>query len=205
MIWFWVLLGVLALAAAFLLIPVRLKVLYRTGEEAQVRIGWLFIEMDASRLKGLRRPGRKKKCRKKGASQEDAPPKGPAGVQERGLAVIVDLLAALKEPGGALLRRFYLYRVWVDAVVAEGDAAETGIAFGRMNALLWPLAGIAQGLVRMAKPRISVRPDFVAKEGSFTIDIRGRMAVASLLRAFLSYGLGVARRMAARKKNGETP
>lgn len=88
--------------------------------------------------------------------------------------LLSDLLSAAAEGTGFLVRHFPL-RVRLQMVVAEGDAAETGIRYGRTNAAVYGILASAHHFLRLKKQEISIQPDFTASQGSVEFSLHGRM------------------------------
>lgn len=197
--------ALLVLAALLLLlaIPVRCVVLWRSGSLPQVTVWWLFFRYRVN-------PGKAKKKPEKPENEVEKKPKklrAPKGPEEFAgqLAVIVDLLAAAKGALGFLLRRFKLYRVRLDMIVARGDAARTAIAYGRVNAAVYGAYAAAQNFLNIGKPEISIRPNFTADRGDALLEVGGRLSPLGAVGALFCGGgifLGrLFRRMMSEKRN----
>lgn len=196
-----------AALAAILAIPVRAIVLWRNGSLPQVTVCWLFLSFrvypQKEKPKGQKKPKKARKAPKKKPKMR--PSKEPEEFAGQ-LAVLVDLLAAVKGAGGFLLRHFCLHKVRLDIIVAKGDAARTAIAYGRVNGLVYGAYAAAKNFLRIGNPEISIRPNFTAEDGDALLEIGGRLSPLSALGAALLGGgifLGRLLRRMAREKRTE--
>ena len=73
-----------------------------------------------------------------------------------------------------------------------------------MNALVYSAYTAAQGLLNLKKPDILITPDFMAQEGSWQFEARGRLlpiaAAAAAVRIGAAFLVKTVKRQAAREK-----
>lgn len=212
--------GLLALLALALLVPVAVMVQAREGQPPQVRLGWLFLRvrlyppkpLSPAKEKALREKRRKKELRKylKRKNKESkrlskkrktVSHKGPEGLAEK-LSLAVELMGALKGGLGLLVRRFRFYRIYVCLVVAKEDAAQTAIAYGKVNHRIYTAYAAAQSFLNLARPDLRIYPDFQREEGTWELDIRGRIAPVFVLAALASMAWGAMRLLLNNQKEG---
>lgn len=168
------LLGILGLLVLLLCIPVSLGLHYYTGEPPQAYLRWLFLRFD---LKNLQKTKAKKRIVKEvptAKPMEEPARRSPMEFTEL-MAAVLDLLSAAKDGAGFLIRRFRLFGVRLHMTVAEGDAAETAIAYGKVNAAVYGGYAFAKGFLNMADPDIQIRPDFTQDKGIVDFELHGRL------------------------------
>ncbi len=172
----YILLGLLGVVTVCLLLPCSVQLHYQTGEAAEAVVRWTFLKL---RFGGPQQPKKKKTVKAKKARKK------PAGKKKKTLAeqldgipgmagLVSDLLSAAAEGTGFLIRHFPL-RVQLRMIVAEGDAAETGIRYGRTNAVVYGLSAAARNFLRLKRMDLSIRPDFTAGQGHTEFALHGRM------------------------------
>ena len=158
-----------------MLIPCSIRLHYQTGETAEAVLCWAFFKL---RLGGPQKPEKKPVKAKKARKKPPDKKKKSLGEQFGGIpgmaGLLSDLLSAAAEGTGFLVRHFPL-RVRLQMVVAEGDAAETGIRYGRTNAVVYGILASAHHFLRLKKQEISIQPDFTASQGSVEFSLHGRM------------------------------
>ncbi|MCI8492029.1 DUF2953 domain-containing protein [Anaerotruncus sp.] len=197
-----VLLAILALLLLLLCIPIVGSARFDSDAPGEAYVQWLFYRRW---LLGRKKPPRPKK-------KQEQPPKqapvAPAGKEKKDLSAAIgtamDFIASLGSGAKMLLRRVCIYHVHLRVVVAEDDAAQTAIAFGRMNALVYTAYTAARGLFHLKKPDILITPDFMAQEGSWQFEARGRLlpiaAVAAAVRIGAAFLVKTVKRQAVREK-----
>ena len=202
-----VLLAILALLLLLLCIPIVGSARFSSDAPGEAYVRWLFYRRQLLGQKQKKRPRAKKKQKKQKEQKEQAPA-APAKKEKRDFAAIIgaamDFIASLGGGAKLLLRHVRVYRVRLSIVVAEDDAAQTAITFGRMNALVYTAYTAARGLLNLQKPDISIAPDFTAQEGSYLFEARGRLlpivAVAAAVRIGAAFLVKTVKRQAVREK-----
>ena len=197
-----VLLAILALLLLLLCIPIVGSARFGSDAQDEAYVRWLFYRR---RLLGRKKPLRPKK--KQEQPQKQAPA-APAGREKKDFSAVIgmaiDFAASLGGGAKMLLRHVRVYRVRLRVVVAEDDAAQTAITFGRMNALVYSAYTAAQGLLNLKKPDILITPDFMAQEGSWQFEARGRLlpivAAAAAVRIGAAFLVKTVKRQAVREK-----
>lgn len=199
-----VLLAILALLLLLLCIPIVGSARFSSDAPGEAYVRWLFYRRQLLGKKQKKRSRAKKKQKK----QKEQAPAAPAKKEKRDFAAIIgaamDFIASLGGGAKLLLRHVRVYRVRMSIVVAEDDAAQTAITFGRMNALVYTAYTAARGLINLQKPDISIAPDFTAQEGSYLFEARGRLlpivAVAAAVRIGAAFLVKTVKRQAVREK-----
>ena len=206
----WALLCVPALLLLALCVPVRFGAAYRTGERPRAWLAWLFLKLDLTSVgeKGQKPPKKPKKPKEPKPPKEKPAGKKPLEFSEQ-LGLIVDLLASLKGAAGMVVRNFKLYKIRLFLVVAGEDAAETAIRYGRVNAAVYGAYAAAKNFLRIGRPEIEIRPDFISGEALVDFEARGRLvplvAVWAGLRAGLTFLKKTLRRRREAKEQAPPP
>ncbi|MEM1484976.1 DUF2953 domain-containing protein [Oscillospiraceae bacterium PP1C4] len=189
------LLGLLALVVLLLCIPVAIMLRYRTDEPPQAYLRWLILRFDLYRPN---KPEKAKPVPKQETKPEPKPAKREPMEFSELLGAAVDLLSAAKGGTRLLIRQFRIYMIRLHLVVAQGDAAQTAITYGKVNAGVYGTYALAKNFLNMGEPDIEIRPDFIAEEGSVDFELRGRLlpivAVAAAIRIGCSFLVKTIRR-----------
>jgi hypothetical protein len=156
-----VLLCILAALALILLIPVRVAV--RADPALGVAVRYLF--WTGVVLPAAEKPAAPKKAKKKPPVEKK---KKPLRQQlDRYLPILQDLLPRCLGPVRRLLRRTAVARLELAVTVAGADAADTAVAFGRMNAAVYTAVAALDRIVTLQVRRIDITPDFTAQKGGY--------------------------------------
>ena len=207
MVWL-VVLSLLALVIVVLCVPVAVTVRYRTDSEPQAALRWLWLRFD---LTGLGAGEKPKKPKPKASKARRVSPAKPAKTLmpedfSDQLALIVDVLSGIGQPAASLLRKFRIYHLSLRIIVAEQDAADTAISYGRVNAVVYGAYAAASHLLNITAPEIEIRPSFTAEQGEVEFDLRGRMIPVAALRAVLwAVGRVLGNILRRSQKQGERP
>lgn len=205
---FWVILAVLA---ALLLAPVSIRI---ENEGAfGVRLYYLFFRIRLYPLPegGGEKPAKepKKKTEKK-AAEKAVQKKAPPISAKEALELLQALLPRLWPPIRRLVRGTTVAQLTLDVTVGRGDAAETAIEFGKMNARVYGALALLQNFLKIKVKRIWIAPDFTAERDEYRYSATVRILPATALASLLSIGfwvlwtavkrLGFAAKKAGRKK-----
>lgn len=83
------------------------------------------------------------------------------------------------------IAKIFFEKLHVNIVVASDDAAKTALTYGKINSVLYPLAGFIDSRKKVDDMKISVIPDFSAEkphyEGEAVIYIRIWHAIVALI------------------------
>ena len=199
-----VLLAILALLLLLLCIPIVGSARFSSDAPGEAYVRWLLYRRQLLGKKQKKRSRAKKKQKK----QKEQMPAAPAKKEKWDFAAIIgaamDFVASLGGGTKMLLRHVRVYRVRLRVVVAEDDAAQTAIAFGHMNALIYTAYTAARGLFNLKKPDILITPDFMAQEGSWQFEARGRLlpiaAAAAAVRIGAAFLVKTVKRQAVCEK-----
>lgn len=166
MLFLWILLGLVALLLFLLLMPVTIRLSY--GEDLNIKISYLFLSF---RFLPGQEPSPKKRRFKK-AVKSDQEPDGAKKKKrgKRSLEEMIDLISAYASLGAnilkSVLRRMVIVRLQVRMRVARGDAYETALAYGRIQAIAHTLLALLKNACRVKQAVLDIRPDFLGEEDS---------------------------------------
>lgn len=202
--WVFIIIGAVVLAA--LLVPVVVILSYKDGE-FNVWLRSFFLKINIYPNLAQRKPREKRKKKKR----KDERKEGEEGKEEpkkkRTLPQILYLVKRIASSFGAarkmLFKGLWFYDVELVFPVDEGDAADTAIRFGQIQALVGGARAAVENLVHVRYKRLVVIPDFASQhkdETFFSCKVAAMpviMIVAGVIgfRAFLKY----------RKVNGPPP
>ena len=103
----------------------------------------------------------------------------------------MDVLASVKGAAGFLLRNIRFYNIRLDMIVAKENAAETAIAYGKANAMVYGAYATAKNFLRIEPPEIYIRPNFTAGQGDTILEVHGKLtpwaAIGSLIIGIITF------------------
>lgn len=70
-----------------------------------------------------------------------------------------------------LLTRAYYKRFYLDFRIAENDASKTAMLYGKLNAIIYPLAALIYNNKKVKDMSIHIQPDFLSEKSIYNIDI----------------------------------
>ena len=194
-----VLLGLLALVAILLLVPVRLHVRYR--EEMATTLWVLFVPIrllpKKEKPKAEETPD-KPKPKKKAKADDDKQKKKDVldlkqhakELKENGVAAAVEWL---KEIAGylltatdRLLKAITVTKLFARVDIAGEDAAQTALTYGKICGAVYPALGVVESKLKVKKQDVQIAPAFCAEKTQFAFDVRlkislWRVVVAALI------------------------
>ena len=83
----------------------------------------------------------------------------------------------------------------------QEDAAQTAIAYGKVNQAVYAAYTAASQFLNMAHPDLRIRPDFGREEGEWELEVRGRVAPVFVLAALIKMAVGLLRLLIKRRGN----
>ena len=160
------------------LLRISVHAAYDNGLEKLV-FSFGFIKIDFLKE---RKPKKTKKQPKKKVSP---PPKKPDKPQKKrgmlkNLDMIRELLAAIKPVFRGLLKSINI-SLELDLRISSGDAAKTGILYGRVCSAAGAVDVLTNRLFTMKKKKINIVPDFYNTKTSIMFDIKLKMFVYQLI------------------------
>ena len=195
----WIIFGaVLLLLLALLLVPVVFRAEYRG--DWTVSASYLFFRFP------LYPPRAKQKPEKKGRAEGAAGDQIKKKTGERPFTETVDMLLDLVSSAGGglrmIFRNFLVYSLKLRVDVGRGDAAETGIQYGKLCAYLYSAYAVLRHYIRFRRADLDIRPDFLAEEDRWELSLKARLTPLIVLAAALRMGASFVWKQAAGRKDG---
>lgn len=206
MLFLWIFLGIigfiLSVAAAVLLLPVKIFITKHENEDFNILFKILGIKLD------LEQDDKKDKGKiriteaLKKATGVDRIDKNKLkhSVKNRGFFETVSqysqIIIELIKEVGKLLHHCKVKKLYVKVVCAENDAADTAITYGRCCAVVYPLAGLAGSVMKVKKKgcQIGVFCDYTSGQGSFSLETIISVRLVHVLVALLKIIINETRR-----------
>lgn len=206
----WIILGIIALVIGILLwFPIRvglssgeggfalwvklmfytIHILPKAEKEETPRQAEHRKRRDAQKkLKSEKKKAARKK--KKESSKEEKPPKEK---QKKTLQEWLRLIRLFAQSGGRLARRFWkgfrIDHLTLQMAIAGGDAAQTAIAYGKINAAVYSAYSVIEQVITLRKTDIRIVPDFLSEQSRTEISGELFFRVGTLLAALFSGGI----------------
>lgn len=178
--------GLVILAVAAL-IPAKIKV--RIGyieEEFILSFKLLFFVFTVS-------PENKKKKKKKAKKKEKEKKERPAKKEKDnffrshtsdfGVFDYIELIGIVIEK---FVTKIYFDKLEAEIRVAGDDAAQTALNFGRLNAAIYPIAGLINGHKRIKKLHIGITPDFTTTKSVYNAEAIAYIRIFDVLAAVIA-------------------
>ncbi len=178
--------GLVILAVAALL-PAKIKV--RIGyieEEFILSFKLLFFVFTVS-------PENKKKKKKKAKKKEKEKKERPAKKEKDnffrshtsdfGVFDYIELIGIVIEK---FIAKIYFDKLEAEIRVAGDDAAQTALNFGRLNAAIYPIAGLINGHKRIKKLHIGITPDFTTTKSVYNAEAIAYIRIFDVLAAVIA-------------------
>ena len=178
--------GLVILAVAALL-PAKIKV--RIGyieEEFILSFKLLFFVFTVS-------PENKKKKKKKAKKKEKEKKERPAKKEKDnffrshtsdfGVFDYIELIGIVIEK---FVAKIYFDKLESEIRVAGDDAAQTALNFGRLNAAIYPIAGLINGHKRIKKLHIGITPDFTTTKSVYNAEAIAYIRIFDVLAAVIA-------------------
>lgn len=178
--------GLVILAVAALL-PAKIKV--RIGyieEEFILSFKLLFFVFTVS-------PENKKKKKKKAKKKEEEKKERPAKKEKDnffrshtsdfGVFDYIELIGIVIEK---FVAKIYFDKLEAEIRVAGDDAAQTALNFGRLNAAIYPIAGLINGHKRVKKLHIGITPDFTTTKSVYNAEAIAYIRIFDVLAAVIA-------------------
>ena len=178
--------GLVILAVAALL-PAKIKV--RIGyieEEFILSFKLLFFVFTVS-------PENKKKKKIKAKKKEKEKKERPAKKEKDnffrshtsdfGVFDYIELIGIVIEK---FVAKIYFDKLEAEIRVAGDDAAQTALNFGRLNAAIYPIAGLINGHKRIKKLHIGITPDFTTTKSVYNAEAIAYIRIFDVLAAVIA-------------------
>ncbi len=199
MIALYIILGIIAFITLVLMIPIGVSLVYDDSLNAILLVGPFRFPLYPPKPK-KKKPEKQKKSKEEEASAEEEAPteqkkasKGDNPVKtfynNNGIDGVIDLFErVMKQLGGLfkrILRAFIIDELYLDMIVARGDAAQTAAEYGRMCASVFPAFGLITSTMRVRKYDVRIEPDFLGRYDEFTLTLRLHFHPLTLINAVI--------------------
>ena len=178
--------GLVILAVAAL-IPAKIKV--RIGyieEEFILSFKLLFFVFTVS---PENKNKKKKKAKKKEKEKKERPAKKEkdnffrSHTSDFGVFDYIELIGIVIEK---FVTKIYFDKLEAEIRVAGDDAAQTALNFGRLNAAIYPIAGLINGHKRIKKLHIGITPDFTTTKSVYNAEAIAYIRIFDVLAAVIA-------------------
>ena len=178
--------GLVILAVAALL-PAKIKV--RIGyieEEFILSFKLLFFVFTVSPENKRKK---KKKAKKKEKEKKERPAKKEkdnffrSHTSDFGVFDYIELIGIVIEK---FVAKIYFDKLEAEIRVAGDDAAQTALNFGRLNAAIYPIAGLINGHKRIKKLHIGITPDFTTTKSVYNAEAIAYIRIFDVLAAVIA-------------------
>ena len=178
--------GLVILAvAALLLAKIKVRIGY-IEEEFILSFKLLFFVFTVS-------PENKKKKKKKAKKKEKEKKERPAKKEKDnffrshtsdfGVFDYIELIGIVIEK---FVAKIYFDKLEAEIRVAGDDAAQTALNFGRLNAAIYPIAGLINGHKRVKKLHIGITPDFTTTKSVYNAEAIAYIRIFDVLAAVIA-------------------
>ena len=177
--------GLILLAVAILL-PSKVKM--RIGyieNEFILSFRLLFLKYTVSPEKAKRKKKGKKKKKKTPEKTEEKKKEGFFKHQTSGFGVY-DYIELIKIVLEKFVAKIYFEKLDVDITVASDDAAQTAQNFGRLNAAIYPLAGLINGHKKIKSLHIGITPDFTKSNSVYNAEAVAYIRIYNVIAAVIA-------------------
>ena len=178
--------GLVILAVAALL-PAKIKV--RIGyieEEFILSFKLLFFVFTVS---PENKKKKKKKAKKKEKEKKERPSKKEkdnffrSHTSDFGVFDYIELIGIVIEK---FVAKIYFDKLEAEIRVAGDDAAQTALNFGRLNAAIYPIAGLINGHKRIKNLHIGITPDFTTTKSVYNAEAIAYIRIFDVLAAVIA-------------------
>ena len=178
--------GLVILAVAALL-PAKIKV--RIGyieEEFILSFKLLFFVFTVS---PENKKNKNKKAKKKEKEKKERPAKKEkdnffrSHTSDFGVFDYIELIGIVIEK---FVAKIYFDKLEAEIRVAGDDAAQTALNFGRLNAAIYPIAGLINGHKRIKKLHIGITPDFTTTKSVYNAEAIAYIRIFDVLAAVIA-------------------
>ena len=168
-----------------LCIPLSIAVRWEDGLLVQAR--WLLLRVRLYPQKEKKEKPKAAKGQKREKQEPEKPAPKPDLQQLAGMAV--DAVQSAGAPMRMVLSNLRIRKLVLDVTVAAEDAAQTAISFGKVQACLHTALGTLGHFIKIIRPRLLIRPDFLAEETRFTLSFRAVVTPLIVLAAAIRAGI----------------
>lgn len=190
-------LGIFGIVIACAVGPVILAVAALLPAKIKVRIGYIEEEFILSfkllffvfTVSPENKKKKKKKAKKKEKEKKERPAKKEkdnffrSHTSDFGVFDYIELIGIVIEK---FVAKIYFDKLEAEIRVAGDDAAQTALNFGRLNAAIYPIAGLINGHKRIKKLHIGITPDFTTTKSVYNAEAIAYIRIFDVLAAVIA-------------------
>ena len=185
----WIITAAIAVLVAVLLFtPISIRAHY-DGETTRM---WLRVLILRFKIFDSSKPKKEKKQKNKTTTKKKQPKKSFFEM----LHLVCDLARSGLKAGKIVKKHLRFYGVRVFWKIAREDPYETGLAFGRTNAVAYPVFGALANLFNVKFERLEIVPDFTSQNDVCDITLKAKMSPFNIIRAGIVFLFDFAKRTA---------
>lgn len=95
------------------------------------------------------------------------------------LDMVLDILKVIVSKLGVFIKSLKVKDLYIDFLVADEDACECALKFGKINAILYPTLSILNRYVKVKKKKISIQPKYNSNVGVYNISFKVQLGLGS--------------------------
>ena len=184
----YIILGVIAVLAVLLIIPVQAHLEY--DKEFRLRVSYLFLSFSVLPVDEEKKRKKEEKASKKGKPKEEKQEKPqPPRSFEQTMDMIKTMLDALWKPIKKLCRGLTVKNIFLRLSVAEGDAAKTALSVGKLNAAVYSFYAFISNIFKVKTPDIKISPDYFGDENQMFVSATLSVKPCTVLAAAILFGV----------------
>lgn len=187
-------LGIVGIVAACVVGLVLLLAAILLPSKVKVRIGYIenrfILSFSLLCFKYTVSPEKEKKAKKKKKKKE---PEKTEKKKKEGFFShqtsdfgVYDYIELIKIVLEKFVAKIYFEKLDVDITVSSDDAAQTALNFGRLNAAVYPLAGLINGHKKIKSLHIGITPDFTKTNSVYNAEAVAYIRIYNVIAAVIS-------------------
>ncbi len=184
----YIMLGILAVIALLLIMPVKLKVDYNEELRCILYVG--FVKYMAYPQKPKKKKKKTKKSAEKKPEQKETEKKKSS---KKNISWVLNVIKQVANLANGVLKDFFKHiivkKLILSLSVAGSDAADTAIKYGKCCAVVYPAIGTLAGTVKCKHYGVDIAPNFDEKAKSkLTFELEAKTIVLWLLMLVIKHG-----------------
>lgn len=178
--------GLVILAVAALL-PAKVKVRIGYIEEEFILsfklLFFVFTVSPENKKKKKKKAKKKEKEKKERSAKKEKDNFFRSHTSDFGVFDYIELIGIVIEK---FVAKIYFDKLEAEIRVAGDDAAQTALNFGRLNAAIYPIAGLINGHKRIKKLHIGITPDFTTTKSVYNAEAIAYIRIFDVLAAVIA-------------------
>lgn len=195
--------AIAVLVAVLLFTPISICAHY-DGEATRMWLRVLIFRFkifdSTKKPKKETKPKKEKKTKKKTATKNKQSKKNFLEI----LRLVCDLAQSGLKAGKILKKHLHFYGVRVFWKIARDDPYETGLAFGKTNAVVYPVLGALANIFNVKFETLEIVPDFTSQKDVCDITLKAKMSLFNIIRAGIVFLFDFVKRTTADNNKTQT-